>query len=384
MTAHADRDGARKNAQTIAHFVSDVVDGTEIVVAAGKVSREPDDRMKREIDVLREVKHPNLISMIGYDTGTEPRWYTMPVMRGGSLDGRADFAGMLVEVARGMRQIALALKALHTKAITHRDIKPKNIFLSDAGAWILGDPGIAYRDDDGNETMTRPVSRDWAPTWYSDQLCRSPKADLYMLGKTALSVLVGGDKPLDPTHLTKPKFDLPELYPNANGVRELYDLFRSLVVAEPEALPFTDASDLIPAIDRLLPIIEDRAEWRLQEALRRIKETPLTVFNYANSTQTAVSGPVEGLTLVPIWIPQDCRQLAFWPRGHNSAVCGVNLYRADGKALLAKLDAMPDNVPTGMKVPPEARGGFVRMTITGRSGLLYNLLVLADIDDSAE
>jgi serine/threonine protein kinase len=378
MTPWNDRDVANKNSILLAELIGDAVAGRETVLAAGKVARRPDHRLKREIEILRDVQHPNLIRMLDHDKSDTPGWYVMPVMGGGTLHGRKDLVGDLAAVVQGMRQVALGLAALHARAIVHRDIKPKNIFVSDEGAWILGDPGVAYRDDDGDETTTRPVSKDWAPTWYGEELARTPKADLFMLGKTALSLLVGGEKPLDPSHVAKAKFKLPDLYPKASGVRELYALIRSLVVAEQDELQFADARELVPVLDELLPIVENKAEWRLQQQLSRLQRTPRTVFSYVLSGQNLVSGSIEGLTRVAVWIPEDCRRLVFWSRGHKSSHCGVDLHNDDGRELLAQLNMMENDAPSSMEVPPEARGRFVRMTITRQSGLLHNLLVYAE------
>lgn len=377
------REAARVNAQLVAELLADILDGTETVAAAGKVAKNPDHRMKREIEILRDVQHPNLIRMLAYDQSASPSWYVMPVMRG-TLNGRKDLSGDLAATVRGMRQVALALAALHAKAITHRDIKPKNIFVSDDGTWILGDPGVAYRDDDGDETTTRPVSKDWAPTWYGDELARTPKADLFMLGKTALSLLVGGDKPLDPTHLSKPKFNLPELFPSATGVREVYDLFRKLIVAESEEMPYADARQLVNALDALLPMVENAIEWRLAMELARIKQTPRTIFTYSHSGQNLASGPVEGLKQVPIFIPYDCTRLIFWPRGNHASApeCGAILHALGSNAVVGEIQNMGNGVPSNMAIPSEARGEYARLTITRQSGLLWSLMVWAERDAS--
>ena len=49
-----------------------------------------------------------------------------------------------------------------------------------------------------------------------------------------------------------------------------------------------------------------------------------------------------------------------------------------GRELLGQLNVMENDAPSSMEVPSEARGRFVRMTITRQSGLLHNLLVYAE------
>jgi serine/threonine protein kinase len=197
----ADMDTAKKRALPAAELIAGAVSGGEILVAAGKVTKHPDERLKREIEILADVQHPHLIRMLAHDKSSAPTWYVMPVMKG-VLKERKDFKGNVLGVLRGMLDVARALSALHhhPKRIVHRDIKPGNIFMTDDGRWILGDPGVAYRDDGKDMTTTRVWSKDWAPTWPDDKLCQSPKSDLYMLGATGLAVLVG-EKPLNPTLL---------------------------------------------------------------------------------------------------------------------------------------------------------------------------------------
>jgi serine/threonine protein kinase len=279
-----------------------------------------------------------------------------------------------------MLQIARALAALHShaKKITHRDIKPGNVFLSQSGDWILGDPGVAHRDDCGDETQTRPVSKDWAPRWYDDPYAQSLKTDLYLLGATGISVLVGGDKPLDASYLTKPKFDLPKLFPNAPGIERLYALIRELVVVEPDHLPYKDAAELIPVLEALLPAVENDTGWRVREEVEQLRAMPRLVFSFASSATNALSGDRDSLTRVPIWIPDDCERLVFWPRGHQKHICGVRLYDLGYHQLQGEIVSMPDDVPTVIKVPPGLRGLSARMTVTGNSGELLGLLVYAE------
>ena len=44
---------------------------------------------------------------------------------------------------RAIREIALALEAIHQSGIVHRDVKPENIMLRADGSVVLADVGIA-------------------------------------------------------------------------------------------------------------------------------------------------------------------------------------------------------------------------------------------------
>src|SRR5262249_35354156 len=150
-------------------------------------------------------------------------------------------------------------------------IKPANVFIDQHGNWILGDPGIAYRDDGADETTTRPVSKDWFPRWYDDELGHTALADIYMLGAVGFYLLTDQGKPLDPSYIRKPRFDLPKLYPLAAGVQETYDLLCSIVKSEPSEIPFTDGAQLAGALRKLLPAVENSEIHQLRSELRRTR-----------------------------------------------------------------------------------------------------------------
>jgi serine/threonine protein kinase len=317
--------------------------------------------------------------MLDYDKSEKPTWYVMPVMEGGTLKDKQDLVGNVPAVVRGMLQVARALAALHSQShpITHRDIKPGNVFVSGSGEWILGDPGVAYRDDGSDETETRAVSKDWAPRWYADKFARSPKADLYLLGATAIAVLVG-EKPLDPSYLDEPAFKLPTRFPEAPGIELLFQLFRKLVVTRLAAMPYKDATELVRELETLLPVIENDRSLDLLAELERFRSVPRLLFSYANSNANLFSGDHDGLKGVPLLIPEDCDRLVIWPRGVKQAGCGLMIFDRWNRQAKASIDLLEYDRPTSLELPADTRGEFVRMTVTRNSGMLYSLTVYAE------
>ena len=90
------------------------------------------------------------------------------------------------EIIRVGRDICQALVVCHSKNILHRDIKPENIFVSDKGAFKLGDFGVAKK------LGVRSASLSWkgtpnymAPEVYTlskTGLDGAVRADIYSLG----------------------------------------------------------------------------------------------------------------------------------------------------------------------------------------------------------
>ncbi len=358
---------AQALALDMALTIAEIADGTQPVIAAGKVAKEEEDRTKREIEILRDVQHPNLIRMIDHDKSAAPRWYVMPVMRRGTLkDTGTKLTGDLPGVVNGMIQIADALGALHwyPRRTVHRDVKPGNIFIDQTGAWILGDTGVAFREDGADPTTTRPVSKDWFPRWYDDELGHAPVTDIYMLGAVGFYLLTGQMKPLDPTFVTKPKFDLPVLFPTTPGIREVYKLLLSVVSSDPEKIKIREGKAFAAALRELLPIVTGDAAHALSVEVQRLRAEPRQLVAY--SSEHMVSGPVQALKHMPVWFPIGCDHLVVWITTDHSF--SVDIWdsdvtedpRSSGVLIAGKINRVP--------VPPELRGRWAFLRMSGIDG----------------
>jgi eukaryotic-like serine/threonine-protein kinase len=109
---------------------------------------EPEARRRfvREIDVMRELRHPNLVTLHGVlDLESGPA-LVMELLQGGTLRARLDRSPSieLGESCRVLSQVASALAAAHAIGVVHRDVKPENIFLENEGGGVkLLDFGVA-------------------------------------------------------------------------------------------------------------------------------------------------------------------------------------------------------------------------------------------------
>mmetsp|Transcript_3287 Transcript_3287/g.6787 ORF Transcript_3287/g.6787 Transcript_3287/m.6787 type:complete len:271 (-) Transcript_3287:2371-3183(-) len=99
--------------------------------------------LNREVAILRELKHPNIVELIGVYQEDETMYLSMELCEGGSLKDLID-RGPLQEtqVKAIAKQLLSALNYMHKKKIGHRDLKAENILFKE-GTLKLADFGLA-------------------------------------------------------------------------------------------------------------------------------------------------------------------------------------------------------------------------------------------------
>ena len=157
------------------------------------------EKFIKEARNLSRLHHLHIISVIDVFEENGTVYYSMPYLKGGSLQDYVKSRGPLTEVEamKIIRQIADALKYMHeVEHICHYDVKPSNILLDDRGNAMLIDFGIAKNyDESGHETSTTPIGRSegYAPIEQYQQNVEefSPASDVYGLGATLLFAMTG-------------------------------------------------------------------------------------------------------------------------------------------------------------------------------------------------
>ena len=162
-------------------------------------------RFRREMDLIAQLKHPNIVRLIDSGTTLSGEMYTvLEYIEGPTLSGLIKGEGALPpKVARDlMFQVLDALSVAHQRGVVHRDLKPGNIMVTTQGyrrnAMVL-DFGIAAitedaRDEDYQELTAAGRIQGTAAYMAPEQL-RSrapvPATDIYAWGLIFLEILMG-------------------------------------------------------------------------------------------------------------------------------------------------------------------------------------------------
>ena len=103
--------------------------------------------LKREIDLLRDLQHKNIVQYLGSNSDDEHFNIFLEYVPGGSVAGMLNSYGQLKEplIRSFVRQILDGLSYLHGKDIIHRDIKGANVLVDGKGNIKISDFGISKR-----------------------------------------------------------------------------------------------------------------------------------------------------------------------------------------------------------------------------------------------
>jgi len=155
-------------------------------------------RFEREAKALAQLTHPNIVHIDDYGEQGGMPYVVMDYLPGGTLKQKLGRPMPYDEAARLLAPIARALEYAHQQKIIHRDVKPANILLTQSGAPMLTDFGIAkiLESKDRTELTATGVglgTPDYmAPEqWFGKAEART---DIYALG-IVFYELVAGRRP---------------------------------------------------------------------------------------------------------------------------------------------------------------------------------------------
>ena len=218
-------------------------------------------RLRREIDVQTQLKHPHIMTILDHSTGDQEPWFSMPV-----ADGTLKALGPTNEVAvrELVADLAGALQYAHTCGYLHRDISPGNLLRMNDGRWVVADWGVVRRPL-GQTTQLLTTGGGWGTAGYAAPELQTasphqatPAADVYSLGRIAARLLTG----------VEPQPNVP-LLPSGP--------WRGVIAEATAALPTRRPGSMVEFVQLMDRLLEDAPtnDWeRIEAALTKVNWAP--------------------------------------------------------------------------------------------------------------
>lgn len=164
----------------------------KVLVGAAHASPEARARFQREAREAARLSHPHIVTIheVGEHEGT--CFYSMDLIGGDDLEARCATRAMSPrDAATLVLRAARAVQHAHEAGVLHRDIKPGNILIDEAGEPHLTDFGLALAVDGGGR-LTQTGELLGSPAYIAPEQLRgaaSVACDVYALGAVLYFVL---------------------------------------------------------------------------------------------------------------------------------------------------------------------------------------------------
>ena len=149
-------------------------------------------RFLAEAAVARRLDHPNIVRVVDAGETSDVAYLAMEYIRGGDLSHNLGAGLHIQNVLVLVKEVAGALGYAHGKGIVHGDVKPENILISEQGAAMLTDFGIATEPGEAED----PAKVRGTPGYMSPEQATGRaidgRSDFYSLGVVFHLMLTGG------------------------------------------------------------------------------------------------------------------------------------------------------------------------------------------------
>lgn len=266
----------------------------KLLVAGEHASAEAIRRFHREARLAARLQHPGIVPIhdLGLDGGR--LFLVMELVAGRSLaEQLAQRRPAPAQALRIAAEAAAALHYAHEQGVVHRDVKPSNILIDQAGRVRLLDFGLAKSSHEEGE-LTAAGTLLGTPHYMSpEQAFSSPeevdrRADVYALGAVLYEMLTGRRPHEGATVLAVlRKIDEEEPLPPSRRCAELgrsYDALLARALAKDPARRYATAAEFAAAIEALaaprrrvhVPLLP--GSWRRPAALAAATASGALVF----------------------------------------------------------------------------------------------------------
>jgi len=163
------------------------------------------DQIKREISIMRLVRHPNIIHLYEVMATKTKIYFVVEYAKGGELFNKVSKGKLKEDVARRyFQQLINAVDFCHSRGVYHRDIKPENLLLDENDNLKVSDFGLSAltesKRQDGLLHTTCGTPAYVAPEVINRKGYDGAKADIWSCG-VVLYVLLAGYLPFHDSNL---------------------------------------------------------------------------------------------------------------------------------------------------------------------------------------
>lgn len=261
-------------------------------------------RFAREAMLLRELKHPSIVAYVAHGTiPGGPSYLVMEWARGRTLHELMSSGPLSApESLKIAHAVLRALASAHRRGVIHRDIKPRNIMVSDDGLVKVLDFGIA-RARTESTALTRTGVFLGTPGYIAPEQARGERdvdarADIFSAGCVLFECLTGR-----PAFVARDVVallaklvieEVPRPSELAPAIPLAVDVLVGRMLAKDPAQRASDADVLAAEIEGIISSFEASETWN-ETAPRRLTESELKLFSVVLSTgegeDTLVSAP---------------------------------------------------------------------------------------------
>jgi len=192
----------------------------KIIVIKNVSTEKEEKQIKSELDILKTVKHPNIVAVKDIFEAPEAIYIVMELIKGGELFGKINYDHYTEKDASVMvGKMLSAIQYIHGMNITHRDLKPENILLSgdiDSTDIKICDFGLSKII---SSSVTKMSTQCGTIHYVAPEVLRAAKydqkVDIWSLGVIAYFLLCGFPPFLDESYvkvielIVKAQYDFP-------------------------------------------------------------------------------------------------------------------------------------------------------------------------------
>ncbi|MBT8486584.1 MAG: serine/threonine protein kinase [Phycisphaerales bacterium] len=218
------------------------------------------ERFYKEGRSAAQLNHPNIVG--AYDVGRagEHHYFVMEFVNGPTIHQLIQKHKRMPErqAIDIVKQVAKALEHAHGRGFVHRDMKPKNIMVTEKGVVKLADLGLARAITDEEAARAEAGRAYGTPYYISPEQIRGelnigPPADIYGLGATFYHMVTGrvpfeGKNPSEVMHrhLKSPLEPPDHVNPSISaGCAQVIEMMMAKKASE----RYHDATDLLEDLD---------------------------------------------------------------------------------------------------------------------------------------